>query len=487
MGQCDEFLEHALIYALRLATRDQLVQLLDRPSPVLQKAALLLLDQPPQSSLTAEELFARLSAPNEQLRSAALFFLRRHTDWGERVVEPIQQLISQTNLSHLDLQTLQQLLLTFASLPEVLRLVAQTVASRSADVSDQSRILLMQVMRQAKLQALPADWLVALRTALQGGSSAVQAEALRTKAALHIRELDDLAARIADDPGRSDSLRLLALQTVIRKDSALNDSAFQLILKQLRQAPAPRLQAIELLSVVRLDHTQLENLLQGPTDPLLAPNTILSLARRSQSKNIRMLLGYLTRAVQQGWSISRDQLDWLASVAPPEDRAQLGQLRGLIEKSQADPLAQLQRMERLLTGGNAERGSELFFGKAGCSACHRIGNTGSTVGPDLTKIGAVRSGRDLVESVVFPSATLAQGYESYRVVLRDGEEITGVRVRQADGAFLLRDASGLEHKLQENELEAVQPLKLSLMPEGLLSASSEAEIRDLFGYLQSRK
>lgn len=489
MGQCDQFLEHALAYALyRVAAREQLGQLLNGPSPVIQKTALLLLDQPPHNSLKAEDLFPRLTASNEQLRSAAVFIVRRHPEWAAGIAEPIQQLISQTNLSSLDSQTLQQLLLAFTSLPEISRLVGRTVASSSAESSDRLRILLLQVMRQAKLQAVPADWPVALRTPLQRGSSAVQAEALRTKAALHLRELDDLAAGIADDPARSDNLRLQALQTIIRKDSALNDSAFQLILKQLRQTPAARLQGIELLSLVRLDDVQFQKLLEGLAgDPLIAPNTVLTLAHRSQTKNIHPLLDYITRTVQQGWSISRDQLDWLAAVASPEERSKVEQLRGLVEKSQADPFAQLQRMERLLTGGDAEGGRELFFGKAACSACHRIGNAGGLVGPDLTTIGAVRSGRDLLESVLFPSATLAQGYESYRVLLHDGEEVTGVRVRQADGTFLLRDASGVEHKLQENELESIQPLKLSLMPEGLLSASSEAEIRDLFAYLQSRK
>src|ERR1044072_3886371 len=48
------------------------------------------------------------------------------------------------------------------------------------------------------------------------------------------------------------------------------------------------------------------------------------------------------------------------------------------------------------------------------------------VGPDLTKSGAIRSVRDLLESIVLPSASFAQGYESYRVTLADGEEITGI-------------------------------------------------------------
>jgi putative heme-binding domain-containing protein len=52
------------------------------------------------------------------------------------------------------------------------------------------------------------------------------------------------------------------------------------------------------------------------------------------------------------------------------------------------------------------------------------------VGPDLTKIGAIRSGRDLIESIVRPSSTFAQGYESYSLTLKDGSEADGIMARQ---------------------------------------------------------
>ncbi len=59
-----------------------------------------------------------------------------------------------------------------------------------------------------------------------------------------------------------------------------------------------------------------------------------------------------------------------------------------------------------------ERGSALFFGaKASCSACHRIGTRGAAIGPDLSHIGKIRTRRDLGESILFPSLTLARGYE----------------------------------------------------------------------------
>ena len=62
------------------------------------------------------------------------------------------------------------------------------------------------------------------------------------------------------------------------------------------------------------------------------------------------------------------------------------------------------------------RGRRLFFGeKVACSSCHTIGTEGGHVGPDLTGIGAIRSGHDLLEAIVFPSASFVPGHEVFNV------------------------------------------------------------------------
>ncbi len=109
------------------------------------------------------------------------------------------------------------------------------------------------------------------------------------------------------------------------------------------------------------------------------------------------------------------------------------------------------------------------------------------MGPDLTRIGAIRSGRDLIESIVMPSATFAQSYETYGVTTSSGDRISGVRVRQSDDSLVLRDASGAETRIPETLAPEVERQSISLMPEGLLSALSREEIRDLFAFLQSLK
>lgn len=74
---------------------------------------------------------------------------------------------------------------------------------------------------------------------------------------------------------------------------------------------------------------------------------------------------------------------------------------------------QLVSLESLLQGGKEERGRTSFEIRAGCANSHRVAGHGGLIGPDLTKIGAIRAGRDLIESIVMPSATFAQDHDSY--------------------------------------------------------------------------
>jgi putative heme-binding domain-containing protein len=65
------------------------------------------------------------------------------------------------------------------------------------------------------------------------------------------------------------------------------------------------------------------------------------------------------------------------------------------------------------------------FDKGTCASCHRVGGTGSRVGPDLTDVGSRRSAIELERALVDPAADVAPGNRTYRVVLKDGTTVTG--------------------------------------------------------------
>src|SRR5262249_16735845 len=139
---------------------------------------------------------------------------------------------------------------------------------------------------------------------------------------------------------------------------------------------------------------------------------------------------------------------------PPAVRDKAGPLQELLRQSTQKQGARLARFEPLLRGGSAERGRAVFFGKkATCATCHRVGTEGGQVGPDLTRIAAVRSARALLEAVVLPSASIAQGYDNYLVTTKDGRTVGGVIARRSGDTLFLRDSSGAELRLRRDDVQ----------------------------------
>ena len=134
------------------------------------------------------------------------------------------------------------------------------------------------------------------------------------------------------------------------------------------------------------------------------------------------------------------------------------------------------------------QGRAVFFGKkAACASCHTIANEGGRVGPDLTKIGASRSGVDLLEAIVFPSATFAREFRPYVILTDAGKVHTGVISRQTAGAIHLRTADLAEVRIPRASIEEIKESDTSIMPKGLDTALSKTELRDLLAYLQQLK
>src|SRR5262249_43448901 len=143
------------------------------------------------------------------------------------------------------------------------------------------------------------------------------------------------------------------------------------------------------------------------------------------------------------------------------------------------------QMESLLQDGDAGQGKLVFFGtKSSCSVCHTVGGAGGKIGPDLTKIGAIRSGRDLLEAVIFPSASFARGFEPYVVEMRSGRTVTGIIGRETADALYLVTTERAEIRIPRSEIEAFVPGRVSIMPQGLETQISTKELRDLMAYLQ---
>ena len=154
----------------------------------------------------------------------------------------------------------------------------------------------------------------------------------------------------------------------------------------------------------------------------------------------------------------------------------------------AEQAARLEQLEAELDDGDALRGRAVFFGqRAACFACHRVGEEGGRIGPDLGAIAERRTRRDLLESIVFPSASLARGFESFTVATDDGRVHVGLLLNETADSVTVRGADQRETRVRRASIEQMLPSPVSIMPQGLDRTLDARQLSDLLAYLMSLK
>nr|WP_226894803.1 PVC-type heme-binding CxxCH protein [Luteolibacter marinus] len=139
-----------------------------------------------------------------------------------------------------------------------------------------------------------------------------------------------------------------------------------------------------------------------------------------------------------------------------------------------------------LSGGDAAAGRKVFEENlaSNCTACHRIGEEGSNVGPPLTHAGA-KGGRYLLESLVSPQAKIASGFGLMTITRKDGSVAAGAFLEEKDHKLALSqpDGSRLEVPLEDI---ATKTEPVSTMPP-MGDILKPTELRDLVAFLSSLK
>ncbi len=159
--------------------------------------------------------------------------------------------------------------------------------------------------------------------------------------------------------------------------------------------------------------------------------------------------------------------------ADPKDPNQIGNLEYDVAVKRA-----------LLAKGDAAKGRVLFKAQS-CSACHTDADGQMLKGPHMVDIGKRYSAAELAESILKPSVKIAQGFESYRFEMANGQVHVGFIVSESARAVLIREATGVQRELKLAEIESRTILTQSMMPDGLVSNLNPESLADLIAYLQS--
>jgi len=250
---------------------------------------------------------------------------------------------------------------------------------------------------------------------------------------------------------------------------------------------ALRRTAAEVLGKVKLDELQLVAVARNV--PLCSPLELPRLLGAFKQSSSAMIGRELIRQLEIApalTSLAPAALRQAIAGFPAEVRALA---EPLFKKLTIDESAQRKKLADIAASfkdTDANRGRVVFFSrKAVCSACHAVRGEGERIGPDLSEIGSIRTETDLLESILFPSNSIARGYESYTVHTNAGNSYSGLIRRETADAVYLVMSDRNEIRIPRSKIESMTASPTSIMPQGLENAMSRQELGDLIAFLKS--
>lgn len=134
----------------------------------------------------------------------------------------------------------------------------------------------------------------------------------------------------------------------------------------------------------------------------------------------------------------------------------------------------------LTLSGNLEQGTAVF--KKSCAACHKLGEVGHAVGPDLTALSD-RSPVAMLTHVLDPNRAVEAKFLSYTLITTDGRTFNGMLASETSTSVTLLAQENKQHVVLRSEIDELAASGKSLMPDGVEKDLSPQSMADLFAYL----
>ncbi len=267
--------------------------------------------------------------------------------------------------------------------------------------------------------------------------------------------------------------------------------AFEVALRALLDEDAieERQWALRVLAKIPAQSLDAQDLLKAlPQVGPLETRVLLEALARSSAAADADALNTSLRNAKQLTLVPGNELTELFRKSPAEIREIIQRFRNDFELSQAEQKEHLKTLSASLPEGNRLRGLQVFrSSKAACSACHTIGYVGGKTGPDLSRIGQIRTRMDLLEAIVYPSQSFVRSYEPVTILSRSGQVISGLEQPGSALEMVLLTGPNTTQRIPRAEIETVSPGTVSVMPAGLDRQLSPQELADLLALLGEAK
>jgi putative membrane-bound dehydrogenase-like protein len=488
----DRVLDHSFTYALiEIADANATKVGLSSSNPRVRRAAMIALDQMENGHLEPTAVTADLGAADTPLRETAAWIAARHPEWGGVLAGALEKRIQQPNLNAADRAQLEHQLARLAKSSAIESLLAKSVQDPAASI--EQRRLALAAMAQSSLKPVPQSWVSAISNLLSSDDAAVLPDAVAAlrKLALDRQQLAQVQQKLLAIAAKDDlpaAVRLDALPAAPGNGLALDQPLFAFVLAQLApsQPSGQRAAAAQVIARAKLNSDQLDALTDvvktiGP----LEIDRLLSAFAQSSDDAIGAKLVAALKKSKALTALRADVLQARLAKFGPAVRKEAEPLLLRLNPDLAEQKAKLDELTATLPTGDVRRGEAIFKStKVACSTCHAIGYVGGNVGPDLTRIGAIRQKRDLLESIIYPSASFVQSYEPMLIDTRDGDRQSGIIRKNDSDEIILITGPNQELHIPRANIKEIRPGTVSVMPSGLDQQLSRQELADLVTFLQ---
>jgi putative heme-binding domain-containing protein len=322
-------------------------------------------------------------------------------------------------------------------------------------------------MARSALKEPPAAWIAALTKLLAEGQAELLEPAVLAAKALPAAKTPDVAfgqalLAVADKTDASAGVRLTALAAVPGGLKEVSPDLFDFVREHLR-----------------------------PDEEVLLRSTaadVLPAYKDAADETVGLTL---IAALKDSSALTGLRIDAIKAAVvkfPASVQEKAGELYLLIN---VDATKQKERLETVLASlkdGDIRRGQAVFNStKAACAACHPFGYLGGNVGPDLTKIGGIRQERDLLEAIIFPSASFVRSFEPVVVATRSGKTYNGLLKSETPDEIVLATGPKDLARIARDDIEELRPSTVSVMPSGLDQQLSPQDLADLIAFLRAAK
>jgi putative membrane-bound dehydrogenase-like protein len=490
-AKMDRVLEHSIAYALiEMNEPAVLVRALATNAPSAQRISLIGLDQMDRGGLTAAQVAPLLLSTNTQVKETAAWVVSHHPEWGETLVSFFRDALAKKEFSKTERNELAKQLSALAPNKAMQELLNSSVNGNSKPV----QMIALRAMAMADLKTAPSDWGVSVAKILTGSDPEVLTEAIATASKLSFQnkpeELNNALMRLARNEAASAGNRLNALSAV-HGQVTFHGPLLNFLIAHLepKEPVLVRAAAANVLARAKLTDEQLETLADSlkTAGPLEVSKLLVAFEKSTNEALGLKVVSNLKEAKSQS-SLRVETLKQQLGKYPAPVQAKLKELTDLLNVDADKQSARVTDLVASLKEGDVRRGQALFNNpKIACSSCHAIGYGGGHVGPDLTRIGQVRTPRDLIESIVYPSASFVRSFEPMIVTTKSDDQYSGILKKDTADEVILVTGPNAETRIARADITEIRPGTVSVMPQGLDEQLTKQELADLVAFLMTRK